>query len=329
MNIRDFAKICGCSYGTVTNVFLRPEKVKESTRQKILALAEKHKYRPNLVAASIKGKTQMIGVLVYGGNSYFSQINLAIQKALMKNNYCPLSLVLDWRNRLQQLRYLIDRRVDGIIMVSPRKGLTKIEREEVDHIQIPVVYVELKQGTAFDYADTDDVAGGRMMAEYLFRKGHRHVVLYSNVTYPKNAYPIRFVSFIELAEELGIKWTQCTIDQLDGVISAPERPTAFFCYSDDHAVELMSWLKERGFVIPDDFSVAGYADLDFAKILTPGLTTVFQDGRVVGEKAAELLMKRLADPGMEHLHELVPVELIERESVADLQKKQEKDQINT
>ena len=314
MNIRDFARLCGCSYGTVTNVFLRPGIVKESTRRKVLELAEKYRYRPNLVAASVKGKTKMIGVLIYGGNSYFINITEGIQNTLLEHGYCPLSLVLDWRNRLQQLRFLVDRRVDGIIMVNPKIGLNAEEREEIEHIRIPVVYMDMEPEGMHDWINTDDEAGGKMIAEHLYKLGHRRVGLYAWI-YRLSAK--RFTAFRETAAKLRMEHVFCSPENIEEVIRSADRPSAFFCFSDDEAAELIARLSEKGFSVPEDFSVAGYADLDYAGKITPSLTTIRQDGKLAGKCAAEIMMKRLNEPDGEIMRELVPVQLIRRKSTAE------------
>jgi DNA-binding LacI/PurR family transcriptional regulator len=45
--------------------------------------------------------------------------------------------------------------------------------------------------------------------------------------------------------------------------------------------------------VPQDISVVGFADLDFAPMMTPPLTSVRQKGYEVGSRAARVLINRI------------------------------------
>ena len=67
-----------------------------------------------------------------------------------------------------------------------------------------------------------------------------------------------------------------------------------FCDDDVIAAGLYLAARERGLRIPDDLSVVGFDDMDFARVLEPPLTTVALDGELLGATAFELLEKLLA-----------------------------------
>ena len=75
-----------------------------------------------------------------------------------------------------------------------------------------------------------------------------------------------------------------------------ERPTAVFCDDDLIAAGLYLATRERGLRIPDDVSVIGFDDMDFARVLEPPLTTVALDAEQLGASAFELLERRMAGP---------------------------------
>ena len=61
-----------------------------------------------------------------------------------------------------------------------------------------------------------------------------------------------------------------------------EEPTAVFCDDDVIAAGLYLAARERGVRIPDDLSVVGFDDMDFARVLAPPLTTVALDAELLG-----------------------------------------------
>jgi LacI family transcriptional regulator, galactose operon repressor len=71
------------------------------------------------------------------------------------------------------------------------------------------------------------------------------------------------------------------------------KPTAVFAVSDHEAMFIYQAATELGMKIPDDLSVIGFADLDFAASLDPPLTTMRQKPQQIGRLAAKLIMDRI------------------------------------
>ena len=79
--------------------------------------------------------------------------------------------------------------------------------------------------------------------------------------------------------------------------------------------------RELNLRIPEDVSVIAFDDSELTRALTPPMTVVAQRPGELGLKAMELLERRLqaADPTkLAPEHVVIGVDLIERESVADL-----------
>ncbi len=75
--------------------------------------------------------------------------------------------------------------------------------------------------------------------------------------------------------------------------------------------------------MPEALSVVGYDDSMPARLISPALTTVRQDIRQKAEYAVELLMDKIADPEIESRRRILDVDLVYRESVADIREKNE------
>jgi DNA-binding LacI/PurR family transcriptional regulator len=94
----------------------------------------------------------------------------------------------------------------------------------------------------------------------------------------------------------------------------PERPTAIFAASDVQAVGVLEAAQELGLRVPQDLSVVGYGDGEIAEIL--GLTTMRQRLFESGRRGVELLLKTLENPETEPVCEVLPTELVIRETTA-------------
>ena len=102
---------------------------------------------------------------------------------------------------------------------------------------------------------------------------------------------------------------------MNGLLLLDEEPTAVFCDDDVIAAGLYLAARERGVRIPEDLSVIGFDDMDFARVLSPPLTTVALDAELLGSTSFELLEKRLS--GTRTRKRIVlPAELLVRESTA-------------
>ncbi|MFT7038908.1 MAG: LacI family repressor for deo operon, udp, cdd, tsx, nupC, and nupG [Paracoccaceae bacterium] len=96
----------------------------------------------------------------------------------------------------------------------------------------------------------------------------------------------------------------------------PDRPTAVFCASDEMAVGFMGALQHAGVGVPEQVSVIGFDNIEVAAHLTPALTTIRQPRSLIGMRAAELLIQMIDGNLLTGPTEIIPVELIRRNSVA-------------
>jgi len=314
MTIQEFAQLCGVTATTVSRVFTSPEKVKEITRKRILQIAEEQGYRPNRAAsAAFNGKTRMIGVMMMSeGNSYFACIANGIQDELFRNEYTPVLLNMHWQDSLTVIRRLIDFRVAGIIMVDPRRGLFPEEQREVERLDIPYMFFDdaPRKNFPHDWVSTDDESGGTLLANHLLKLGHRDIGVISSPF-----CTARVDAFCRTARKADARLRVFPREIFSELFRNPaDLPTAVFACTDDLAFACQNIILSMGLSIPGDISLAGYADLDFAQYVHPGLTTVRQNGNAVGKCAAQLMLNRLKNPSLPIRHELLPVELIVRNS---------------
>lgn len=94
--------------------------------------------------------------------------------------------------------------------------------------------------------------------------------------------------------------------------------TAIVAAADILAIGALKGFYEAGKKIPEDYSMIGFDDLEITQYLTPGLTTIKQPLSLKGQKAVELLLKNIENPALSRQEEVLPIELIKRESVQRL-----------
>ena len=94
------------------------------------------------------------------------------------------------------------------------------------------------------------------------------------------------------------------------------RPTAIFACNDLMALGVLLAARELGLHCPEELSIVGFDNLDFAEFTAPALTTVYQPGYQLGTTAARLLLERVAGLKQPHKRIVLPTELKIRQSVA-------------
>lgn len=333
-SVRDFAKLAGVSTATISRVFADSACVAPETRDRVRALAEQHGFRPNRASgASFGARTHSVGVILCQlTTSFFADIAVGIQKTLLAEDYLPIMIDLRADTERAGIRRLLDHRVDGLILSIADQTLTDSELAELNRFHVPVVMVDRDPSESpYDSVSSDDERGGRLAGEHLLSLGHRQIG-YCYVGAPHSTARARQTGLTQaLAAAGGELRPQDTIsvfspqtNQTEGLarllaarLRQPDRPSAFYGYNDHCARAVYQAAAQIGLRIPRDLSVVGHADLNFAAVMAPPLTTLRQDGEAVGRAVAALMLERLHHSGEIPLparHQTLPVELIVRES---------------
>jgi len=175
---------------------------------------------------------------------------------------------------------------------------------------------------------SDNALGGRLVAERVFRAGHRNLAFVGD--FVADTVQERWEGFSRLAAKLtGAKplkydikgedrlgdW-ECEIRAaVSRLLRRKTRPTAVFCSCDAIARHAMRAFAEAGLSVPDDVSLVGFDDDPIAEWTTPALTTVRQDFGAMGREAVKALLARIEKPSAPGVTAKMPVELVERESL--------------
>ncbi len=334
ITMEDIARISGYSRITVSAALRNKAGVSEKARKKIMEVAEKYNYTPNLMAMSLKGQpSHLIGVVVRDiCNPYYGLIIEGIESAVSSQGYTLLTLSTreDHEREVQALRTLSSYQVDGLILAPILRGI------DLEHIWLfsrngkPLITFEKVPGFGFDYVDFEDEKGGYLATEYLIKKGHRRICYLAGPETSKSSHE-RYEGFQKALSAHGIASEEnrkivcgnssherfCAASAL---LSDPvNRPTALFCFSDLVTVDVYKAAQNLGLHIPQDLSVIGFDDIELASVLGPPLTTVsysiYDVGHFVGGKMVDFIRHKKQINGLEKVFK---PRLVERGSVASI-----------
>lgn len=297
--IYSIAERLGVSASTVSRAFSRPDLVKKSVREEILATAQQMGYTPNRAARGLAtGRTGLFGLVVPDiTNPFFPPLVRAIQHAAALQDSEILLIDTGGAPRAEEdLVNKIKAQVDGLIIASPR-----VESEVLRGIaqKVPTVVVN-REVRDIPHVVCDNTRALSRAAEDLYAAGHRKFAL---VQGPSGAWATgqrsRAIQVWAAGNEgvrlFEIEPGDATFahgkSSAGGIIE--EGATAVFAFDDLVAAGVIAGLNELGERVPEDRKIVGCDDVLLAQTMTPALTTVAAPMFDLGEQAVKLLTEAL------------------------------------
>jgi LacI family repressor for deo operon, udp, cdd, tsx, nupC, and nupG len=331
--IQDVAKLADVSTATVSRALATPERVSPEARARVLEAIAKTGYVPNPAARTLRSqKTYMVLVVLPDlSNTFFSKILRGIEETLFEAGYGMIISDLDGSPEKEAhfAAFTAAGRVDGAILLNGHLfGQSREGEGQPARIKIPLVAVcEAIPGADIPQIEIDNRAAAYGMTQHLVSLGHRSIAYVSGPA-SNILERERFQGFKDGLETAGLPFDPALVLPGDYTIEAgvragqdlvarPTRPTAVFCTSDEMAIGLMRTLFSAGLRVPEDISVAGFDDIEFAAVAEPPLTTIHQPRRELGQAAASALIELLQGrPSPKRIR--LETELVIRDSVAPL-----------
>lgn len=331
LTIRDIARIAGVSPGTVSRALNNSPLVRGETRQKILQVVRALNYVPNRVAQRLAtGKTLTLAVVApfFTSPSIVERLR-GVVHALARSHYDLIIHNIEDPEQRADCFQAIPRRdlVDGVLVISISP--TDEEVPLLAKADVPIVLIDACHPSLtrlLHQITVDDVAGGRAVTEYLIGLGHTKIGFvgdYANNPFNFTSSRDRARGYREALEAAGIPYRpeyyaegphgrRHARESARKLLTLPDRPTAIFAASDIQAVGVLEAARELGLRVPQDLSVVGYDDVELAEIL--GLTTMRQRLFESGQRGVELLLQTLENPTTRGIYEVLPTELVVRET---------------
>ncbi|MEM9433970.1 MAG: LacI family DNA-binding transcriptional regulator [Pseudomonadota bacterium] len=299
------AEKAGVSQSAVSRVFTPGASASAKTIAKVRKAAEELGYRPNRVARTmITGKSRIIGLVVaYLENQFYPQALEHLSNALQAKGYHVLVFTAtNSPEKVEEvMRDLLDFQVDGIITASV--AVTSDLTVRCNAAGIPVVMFNRGQdGADVNAVTSDNVNGGRKVAEFLLKCGHTHIAHISGWEGSSTGRDRR-QGFVEGLETHGYRPLQI----IDGMynrdtaaqathdlMTAPTPPDAIFVGNDHMAFAVMDTLRYGlGLKIPQDVAIVGFDDVPLAAWPSYDLTTVRQPLNRMVEATVEMMIAQI------------------------------------
>ena len=327
--IKDIARKSGFSTSTVSMVLRKKPHFAQSTRKRILELAEKMNYRPNATSlALVSGKTKNVGLIVTDISSHLvSRIILSIERNLSRKGFHVI-LCNTQGNPSTESRYvrvLQNGKVDGIILASVQEKAVKF-RPLIDS-GLSLVLLDRYKNARIDSVSFDVTKAAHLAVSHLIRLGHREIAYVGGPAgLPTDVN--KQEGFRNALRDAGLSVKGMPLvsagftafDGHDAVRTLlREHPgiSALFCFNDRVALGGVYAARETGRNVPDDVAFVGCDNTEEAVFSPVPLTTVELDGWQLGALASDMIVGRInRKSGKTHLFRQVSLEpkLVIRES---------------
>lgn len=326
----DVAEAAGVSQKTVSRVVNGDPHVRADVRERVQRVIAELGYRPNRAARSlVLGRTRTIGLLSVGSTAYGpSALMVATERCVRSAGYglMVVNTLVDEPGAVEEgLSSLLEQGVDGIVVNEPVGGFTTSKGSL--GADVPVLSLSGEYGLSRDeiVVVSDEAGGVRQAVGYLLDMGHSTV---HHIAGPPEwrSSARRLDAWRAALEDNDVpvpdivtgNWSVKSGYAAGARLAEDRDVTAIFAANDEMAIGAMRALTERGRRLPQDISVVGFDDIPEAAYLSPALTTVRQDLAGAAMRGVTLLLETIAGAHAGGIRELVPTELIPRETVAEL-----------
>lgn len=315
--IREIAQEVGVSISTVSYALNGTRPISEVTRRRIQDAVERLGYRPDARGRSLGAmRSRVIGVVIPSLTTYYiAPMLAAIDEALFKRDY---RLLIAHAEREREFHRLFDKgQVDGIIAIVSLALGGKGGEAWISHLsetqQPSVVINRVLPGVAC--VRTDYEAGAYAAVSHLLELGHEKIGFVGDA--PTDPTQVDLLTgYSKALKKHGFCHSQSWIaaNSKKAFSQWRDRPTAAFVAGQYHTFPFYREARTWHVQIPDDIAVVGFDDDTNEVDLWPGLTTVAQPHKEIGEKAVDLLLQGMDGRSIDDKKILVEPKLVVRES---------------
>ena len=331
--MKDIARQTGLGLATISSYF-NGGNVREKNRIKIEAAIEELHYEVNEVARGLKtNATRTIGVVIPDlNNTFCAEIITGMEDVLRSHGYA--TIVCDCRTdrKLEQeaVEFLIRRRVDGIINMpvdEEGKHLRKFQKTGK-----PIVLIDRRiQGISCDSVLVDNRKAAEDAVQCFIKNGHRNIGIIGG---PEGIFTAqeRLSGYSKALKEAGIPirgslifhgdyTIQGGVRGLEELVRSNPDMTAVFVTNYEMTMGAMIGVNELGIKIPEQLSMIGFDNLQFARACNPKLTIVSQPTDGIAREVARIMLEHLENGKQENeecFSEKLQTEIVEGKSVSFL-----------
>ncbi|NLC36741.1 MAG: LacI family DNA-binding transcriptional regulator [Alcaligenaceae bacterium] len=328
ISIRDVAALAGTSVGSASRVINGAPNVTPEIRAKVERAIAALQYRPSHAAQSLRSRnSKTIGCMFSDvTNPLYGRAFRALEQRFFEAGYMLLLAngLNDPEREISILNTFQLRNMDGII-IAPGNERHLGVLEAIRKLTMPIVIYDRDIEIDADLVQYDHVEGMRAALEYLMALGHRRIAL---VLWKAESRAVRrriegynatlLAAGLQIAPELLIQVdspTSPVLNEVTQMLNRPDAPTAIIAQGTQILGSTLRAISVSNKRVPEDISVIGFGDTDFATHYSPPLTALRSPVESVADYASNVLLGRIQNKQSgESTLKTFPYTLVERDS---------------
>ena len=311
ITIKDIARLCKVGVSTVSRAMNNHPDINQETKDKIMQVIKEYNYVPNNSARNLKRTdARTIAVLIKGiSNPFFSTMISIFEQEIQKKKYSfVLQHVDDKQDEIDvAIQLEKEKRLNGMVFLG---GYFSHSEEKLKQISVPFVLstiglVGTIDKTGYSSVSVDDIKESQKMVEYLIAQGHRKIAILCSKADDESIGYLRLEGYKRALKKAGIPLDEELIcymyEEIQGysmnsgytvtrdLLKAGREFTAIYAISDVMAIGACRAIRDAGFEVPKDYSVAGFDGLEMAAYYYPSITTLRQPVEEMAEATIKIL----------------------------------------
>ena len=309
VRMKDIARDLDLSVGAVSKALRNDPDIGQATKDRVLKRMKELNYRPNLMArALVTGKTSIVALVVPDlMSAFFSEIAIHMSTELRKQGY---SMIVSWTAEDPEIQYgeiehLLSLGIDAMIIATSGDDTAcfrRLKERNVPYVLLDRDVPEMKA----PYIGGDDVLFGKMATRHLIDIGCKRV---GHISGPpmspgfgrlegyKRALKAAGMrlneGYIVTPSEPGPRTFHHGFESAQRLLAVKPRVDGIFCFNDPLAVGAMEAVLAAGLRMPEDVAIVGCGNLPLGATLRNPLSTIDQNTKELGEKAAHMILSML------------------------------------
>jgi LacI family transcriptional regulator len=303
--IKDVALEAEVSISTVSRVINRKGGVSEELKNRINTTIDRLRYRPNIVARSLKAKnTKIIGLIIPSiENPIFPTLVKVIESTAQQYGFSTILCNSDGilENEARYLELLVGQQVDGIILDAI--GTSQHGYDIVRESNTPLIVLgKAIEGFPATRVTINNFMGAYMAVEHLIRIGMRKIAFIYGHLEATSAIEDRLGGYRKCLDDHGIAFNPDLLVKDNGTFAGGAYATqilldqsisfdSIFASNDIMAIGSIGRLQDQNLKVPEDISVIGYDDIPISAIFSPHLSTVKPPIMEFGREAVKAILR--------------------------------------
>lgn len=300
----ELSKILKLSPSTVSRALKNHPDIAPATRQKVLDLAQKLDYEPNLYAVGLRTRnTREFAVIVPNLSGFFyGSFITAVEHEASKMGYSLFILLSgdDPYVEAANLKVCKQRKVEGVFVCVTPHTVDVSPFQKLQRLDIPVIFFDkVPAQNGFLKVCVADEKAAVLAAEKLIKCGKRKILslfgdMHMSISMRRHGAFTGVFQKHGSSQQITLHFATNSQSARDIVLEAfgkLEKPDAIFCMSDEILIGVMNAIQELSLSIPGDVGIISISNGFFPTLYHPRITYV----ETSGEKLGALAFTRMMD----------------------------------